>query len=292
MAAGVPAWETLQNFVTTHGDTYPALAPTTGPSLAGKSVLITGASKGIGRTTAVRYALAGCNKIAVAARSPLDGVIAEIKAANPSAAVLPLQVDIKSEESVAAAAAEVKKAWDGKLDILIANAGTVEENWVPILQSDTKDWWNVWETNVKGTYLTVKHFLPLVLESPTKIMIVVSSIGAFILPPTASGYELGKMALCGLVQYAMIENGDSGLCAYAMGPGGVMTDMGKAIPTEFQWILTDKVELPADMMVWLGRERREWLAGRYVDAKWDVVELEKRKAEIVEKDLLKFRAAV
>jgi NAD(P)-dependent dehydrogenase (short-subunit alcohol dehydrogenase family) len=295
--SATPAWLSVQNFVTTHGDTYPAIDSAHGPSLAGKSVLITGASKGIGRMTAIRYARAGCDKIALAARSPLDGVVTGVKTAAADAGhatvpqVLAFRMDITSETDLASAAETIKTAFGGHLYILIANAATVER-WVPLLETDPADWWNVWEVNVKGTYLTIKHFLPLVLASPTKIMILLSSIGAHVMPPGASGYELGKRAVIDLAQYAMTEYGDRGLVAVALGPGCTPTENSLLMPKEYHWILTDTVELPADFMVWLGRERREWLAGRYVDAKWDVEELEKRREEIVARDLLKLRAAV
>lgn len=51
----------------------------------------------------------------------------------------------------------------------------------------------------------------------------------------------------------------------------------------------DEPELAADTIVWLSKERREWLAGRYVSVNWDMQELEKFKKEIVEKDGLKMR---
>ena len=53
--------------------------------------------------------------------------------------------------------------------------------------------------------------------------------------------------------------------------------------------LIDHVELAGSWAVWLTQEKKEWLSGRYTDARWDTAELERRKQEIVEKDLLKFR---
>jgi hypothetical protein len=54
-------------------------------------------------------------------------------------------------------------------------------------------------------------------------------------------------------------------------------------------VLIDDVGLGGALCVWLTKQRREWLSGRWLDARWDVEELERRKEEILEKDLLKFR---
>jgi hypothetical protein len=54
-------------------------------------------------------------------------------------------------------------------------------------------------------------------------------------------------------------------------------------------VLIDDVGLGGAFCVWLTKERREWLSGRWLDARWDVEELERRKEDILEKDLLKFR---
>jgi hypothetical protein len=54
-------------------------------------------------------------------------------------------------------------------------------------------------------------------------------------------------------------------------------------------VLIDTVDLGGGLCVWLTKERRGWLNGRWIDARWDVDELERRKDEIVEKDYLKFR---
>ena len=56
--------------------------------------------------------------------------------------------------------------------------------------------------------------------------------------------------------------------------------------------MTDTVELPADALVYLTREQRTWLAGRYVDCKWDIPELLSREKEIIEGDKLKMRLVV
>jgi hypothetical protein len=85
------------------------------------------------------------------------------------------------------------------------------------------------------------------------------------------------------------EYGDKGLVCFAIHPGGVKTELATNMPAEMHQLLTDTPELPADTLVWLGKEHRPWLSGRYVSVTWDMEELEAKKDEIVQKDVLKFR---
>ncbi|KAK3312980.1 hypothetical protein B0H66DRAFT_584782 [Apodospora peruviana] len=279
-------------WLTSHHDTYTQISPSNF-NLNGKSVLVAGASKGIGRTTALRYAMAGCSKIAIGARSDLSPLSQDIKTAanlagHPEPLVLPLVLDVTSNESVQAAAAAVAEAFSDSLDILIANAGC-SERWVPIGETDPLEWWRTFEVNVQGLYLVTRHFLPFVLKSDTKTLICVSSIGAVQVTPGAAAYQVAKLAASRFVEFVDQEYHSQGVIALSVHPGGVATELGKMMPEAYHQFLIDSPELAGDSMVWLGAQRREWLAGRYVHVNWDVEELEARKEEIVEKDLLKFR---
>lgn len=89
-----------------------------------------------------------------------------------------------------------------------------------------------------------------------------------------------------------MEYADKGILALVIHPGGVLTDMGLRLPAEIQINLVDTPELCGDAVVWLTKERREWLAGRYVSVTWDVEELEVMKEGIVSGDKLKVRLVV
>lgn len=80
-----------------------------------------------------------------------------------------------------------------------------------------------------------------------------------------------------------------GLIAIVIHPGEVLTDMTLGVPEQYLNLFVDKPELTGDALVWLSKERREWLNGRFVCVNWDVAQLEAKKDEIVERDLLKFR---
>ncbi|KAF3934719.1 C-factor [Dactylellina cionopaga] len=285
----------IKTFVTEHHDTYPAISPLAA-DLTGKSVVITGASKGVGYATAISFAKSGCSKIAISARSSLDTLRDDIlKAAREAGREPPLivsmKVDVTSESEVSAFVTEVSSKFSNSVDVLINNAGYLE-TWAPFADTDPSEWWKSWEVNVKGLYLCSKYFLPLVLASPTKTVLNIASIGAVNIAYGASAYQSTKFAVCRLTEFMINDYWDQGLIAMSLHPGGVKTELALNMPESVHHVLIDEPELPADTMVWLAKERREWLNGRYVSVTWDVEELEAKKKDIVEKDMLKFRLVI
>jgi NAD(P)-dependent dehydrogenase (short-subunit alcohol dehydrogenase family) len=264
-------------------------------NLSGKSVLITGASKGVGRTTALSFAKAGASTIIIGARSSLDSLVSDIKSAAQNAKraepkVIQLKLDVTDETSVEAAAKLVGKETKS-LDILINNAGYLE-NWLPIADSNPEEWWKSFTTNVKGPYLMTRAFIPLLLASSTKVIMNITSVGAHVLFPGASAYQTSKLSLCRFSEFTATEYGDKGLIVMAAHPGGVKTELAHGMPEDMHAMLTDTPEMAADGLLWYTGERREWLSGRFVSCAWDVTELEGKKEEILKGDLLKVRMAV
>jgi NAD(P)-dependent dehydrogenase (short-subunit alcohol dehydrogenase family) len=158
--------------------------------------------------------------------------------------------------------------------------------------TDPDRWWRAWEVNVKGTYLMTRTFLPMILASKDRTIIVMSSIGALHTLPGGSGYETTKLAVLKLNNYLMAEYGSQGLLAYGVAPGGIHTDMAVDFPAHLYDLLTDTPQMVADTITFLTKERREWLAARYVDSRWDMTQMLERQGEIIEKDLLKVKLQV
>lgn len=289
-------WPAITNYVSTaRKDTYSFINPAKA-DLMGKSALITGASKGIGKATAISLATAGCSSILLLARSDMSSVEKAVKAAardanRPQPRVHSIKVDVTSDESVRAAFDAANDVLGGSLDILINNAGYLEE-WKPIAESDPSEWWRSWEVNIKGSYLITRYFIPLLLKSSTKTLINISSGGAHVTFPGASGYQTTKFAICRFTEFLDKEYQQQGLIAISIHPGGIKTDLAMNMPLDKHDILTDTLELAADTLVWLSRERRDWLSGRFVTVGWDMEELEGKKQDIVHRDLLKFRMEI
>jgi NAD(P)-dependent dehydrogenase (short-subunit alcohol dehydrogenase family) len=276
---------------TLHHDTYDLISPSKA-DLAGRIVLITGASRGIGRALAISYTQARASGIILAARGDLsqtqDAISKAAKDAGlPEPKVLPLMVDVTSQSSVEAAATEVSTHFPEGIDIIVSNAGLLEKV-TPLAEANVDEWWSSYEVNTKGPFLISRSFLPLLLKKPSglKSIAIITSIGALMVLPGMSAYNNAKLASMRLAEYIQLEYGSQGIVAFSLHPGGVDTDLARNLDSSMHAMLTETPELAADTVVWLTGERREWVGGRFVNTQWDMGEFEGKKAEIVEKGLL------
>lgn len=278
-----------------HHDTYPAIDPSE-RDFSGRYIFITGASKGIGRETALSYAAAGAAGIGIGARSGLSDLVPLIAkaaeaAGRPAPQVEAVELDVTDEASASRAAAAISRAFP-RLDVLINNAGYLEKR-AKIADSDPSEWLKTWSVNVTGPYLVSRAFLPQMLaRGGDKTIVNLGSIAAHLVAPGASAYQTSKLALQRFTEFLDVDHGPDGLLAYAIHPGGVPTDMGLRLPAERQVALTETPKLCADTLVYLTEKRREWLAARYLSATWDVEELLSREDEVVQGGKLKVRMIV
>ncbi|KZV60411.1 NAD-P-binding protein [Peniophora sp. CONT] len=272
-----------------HG-VYPAIDPSTAyssQSLKGKALFITGASRGIGRTTALTFAQAGAS-VAIAARSSaaLDETKALILEEVPQAKVEKFVVDVTKAEEVEAAIDATAKAF-GSLDFVIANAGYINPCDTPMEDRTSVEWWRTFEINVLGVFNTVRPALKH-LKKAEGYFIAVTSIGAQFRSPNCSDYQTSKHAINRLVELIALEN-TAIRGVFSLNPGAVDTLMAKTSGLEeikgVQFI--DPPELAASTMLYLCSGKADWLNSRYVDVNWDLGQVELEwKEKILSKDLL------
>lgn len=283
--------------ITLHRDGYPAVDPTGAlrGSASGKVVYITGASQGIGRATAVAFAQAGAEAIYLTARSEeaLKETKSLVLAANSQTECAYMVCDVTDEEQVKSSIEDCVSRF-GRMDAVDANAGYLD-NWKRIGESDPGTWWKTWEVNMKGTYLVVRYSLPHLIQSAQKSavaggsgghLILTSSVGAQRVNTTASDYQTSKHAINRLCEFVEVDHGAEGIKCFAIHPGGVRTALAENMPEEIKVNLVDAPELAAGFVVWLCSGEADWAKGRYLNCKWDVGELIKRKQEILDNDLL------
>lgn len=209
-------------------------------SLKGKSALITGAGKGIGKAIAIALAKEGVN-VGLLARTTaqLEEVAAELRAQGVKAAVATADVsDINSvNEAVKQIGAEL-----GPIDILINNAGTAKFG--KFLELEPAEWEHIIRVNLLGTYYVTRAVLPEMIERQTGDIINISSTAGQRGAPVTSAYSASKFAVIGLSESLMQEVRKHNIRVSTLTPSTVATDM--AIDLKLTDGNPDRVMQPED----------------------------------------------
>jgi NAD(P)-dependent dehydrogenase (short-subunit alcohol dehydrogenase family) len=198
------------------------------PRLAGKSALVTGASRGVGRAVALRLAGEGA-RVAVAYRSQAQAaaaVVAEIEAAGGEA--IALQADVGAFAEIAGLYQRLDSAWrTGEapyLDILVNNAALASN--VAFAEVDEGEFDRVMAVNFKGPFFMIQQALPRLRDHGR--IINVSALGARRAYPDVPVYTPAKAALNTLTALLARDAGKRGVTVNAVAPGAVETDMLRA----------------------------------------------------------------
>ena len=189
--------------------------------LAGKAILITGASSGIGAATALALGRAGA-RVALAARREalLEDLAEAIRAAGGEALVIP--TDVSKEQEVAAAVAATVQAF-GRLDGAFNNAGiTGAAAAVPDLSLE--NWHDVLDSNLTSGFLGAKYQLPaMVARGGGSLIFTATFVGYSVGFPGMAAYAAAKAGLIGMTQVIATEFGAQNIRANALLPGGTDT---------------------------------------------------------------------
>ena len=295
-----PAWAGTTFVPKLHRDVPASLDPSKQSLPSPFVVVVTGASRGIGKATAIAFAQAGATAIILTARTV--EALQKTKEACESAAkssdfrVTTLSADNAAESSALLMAETIKKEHGGRLDLLINNAGilgTDESMFGKLADINSPQIEDTINVNYLGRFYMIKHLLPLILSggSTTKAIVNVSSVGSHVSGPL--GFSISALATNRLSQRVAESYGDQGVFCCAIHPGAVNPEVPPpGMPEALKKISLDSPSLCGAFLIWVVKEHRDWLNGRYLDATWDVEELEKKKEEIVEGDKLKMRLVV
>ncbi|MDF0751098.1 SDR family oxidoreductase [Marinobacter sp. 71-i] len=190
-------------------------------TLQNKVAIVTGASSGIGRATALLFAGEGARVVLGARRrSELEQVVEEIETLGGEA--IAVVGDVQDEEH---ARALVETAVDhfGGLDIAFNNAG-IMGRMVPTSELSREDWDSVLGTNLTGAFLGARQQVPAIMERGGGSLIFTSSfVGHTVGMPGLAAYASSKAGIIGLAKTLAAEHGDKGLRANAILPGGADT---------------------------------------------------------------------
>ena len=215
--------------------------------LDGRVAFITGASRGIGRAVAERFAQEGAKIIAMArtrgALEELDDVVQQ----HGEPATL-IDENLKNFDALDAIGAALHERF-GKLDILVLN-GAILGPISPVGHVKPKDWQDVIDVNLTANYRLRRSFDPLLRQSDAgRVIAVTSSAGGLATPAFWGPYSTSKAALEALINTYAAETAKFGICANILDPGGTRTAMrAKAFPGEDPQTLKPPEDL-ADLFV-------------------------------------------
>ena len=192
--------------------------------LQNKIALITGASRGIGKATAMLFAKEGATVIINYVKSEAEAkkVVDQIKSIGGTAHAI--QCDVSDEKQVDAMVKEVIKKF-GRIDILVNNAGIVFD--IPFKERTVAQWKRTLEVNLIGTFLCSKYVSEHMLENGYgRIINVASSNGINVLSPESMDYDASKAALINLTKNLSQQLGPK-ILVNCVAPGWVDTDMNR-----------------------------------------------------------------
>jgi len=192
-------------------------------ALHGRTVLVTGASRGLGAYFAERLAAAG-GKVAVAARRKADCEAVCARIAEAGGTALPLALDVTDPASAAAAVGEVRAAW-GRLDVLVNNAGITAT--VPLMDQDAAGFAGIIDTNLKGCFLVAQAAARAMAQDGGGSIVNVASILGLRVAGQVAAYAASKAAIVQLTKSMALEWARHGIRANALCPGYVETDLNR-----------------------------------------------------------------
>ena len=188
-----------------------------------KVALITGASSGIGKSTAEAFAAKGANVVVAARRKEeLDSLVASIVANGGKASAI--QTDVSNSKSVEEMVAHTIKTFC-RLDYCVNSAG-IEGVFGSVIDLPEEDWDKVMNINLKGTFLCMKYQAKAMIKAGKGGSIVnIGSVNSFLGFPTGSAYVTSKHGLIGLTSSASAELGPMGIRVNLLCPGITVTPM-------------------------------------------------------------------
>jgi 3-oxoacyl-[acyl-carrier protein] reductase len=197
--------------------------------LSGKGIIVTGASRGIGRAIALELASRGANVAFNYLKSDeqAKAVEDEIKAAGVQA--LAYKVDVGDLKAVREMVNETKKTF-GKIDGLVNNAGLTRDKLLMMMSEE--DWSQVIQTNLTGPYNFVRAAVFMMMKAKAGSILNITSISGLVGMAGQVNYSAAKAGVVGLTKALAKEVGRSGIRVNALALGFIETDMTAALPEQ------------------------------------------------------------
>jgi len=234
-------------------------------NLSGKTALVTGASRGIGRASALALAKVGAQTLVHYSTGEKEAaaVVADIRQAGGRAEKI--AADLRAPDGPHALATRVRAIVGDRLDILVANAGISKA--ATLEETSVEDFNDLFAVNVRAPYFLVQQLLPTLCKDSS--IVLLSSLAAHAAVGKLSAYAATKGAIDTLVKHFASALGERGIRVNAVAPGVVDTDMsnarsdaGRKSTLEMQAL--KRIAQPEDIaaaIVFLASDEARWITG-------------------------------
>ncbi len=193
-------------------------------SLAGKSAVVTGGSRGIGRAIALGLARAGADVLFTYRENSAEAAVTAVEIGALGRRSLALPMDVTDRASVAYAAREARKF--GPISILVNNAGINKPT--DFDKVEDADWDTILNTNLKGPFVCAQTFLPLLVEAGGGSIVHIGSVSGQYGGPRTAHYAASKAGLISLAQVVARFGAASNVRSNVVAAGLIASDMGHA----------------------------------------------------------------
>ncbi|HAR4781156.1 TPA: 3-oxoacyl-[acyl-carrier-protein] reductase [Staphylococcus aureus] len=234
-----------------------------------KSALVTGASRGIGRSIALQLAEEGYN-VAVnyaGSKEKAEAVVEEIKAKGVDS--FAIQANVADADEVKAMIKEVVSQF-GSLYVLVNNAGITRDNL--LMRMKEQEWDDVIDTNLKGVFNCIQKATPQMLRQRSGAIINLSSVVGAVGNPGQANYVATKAGVIGLTKSAARELASRGITVNAVAPGFIVSDMTDALSDELKEQMLTQIPLArfgqdtdiANTVAFLASDKAKYITGQTI----------------------------
>ncbi len=231
--------------------------------LQGKHIVITGASKGLGRALAERFASEGA-RLAICARSPKPLEEVRLALVERGCDVIAVPCDVSDSQQTKAFAETVLQTW-GHVDVLVNNASRLGPR-VPMVEYPLNEWDEVIQTNVHGMFFLTRLFVPAMMARGSGSVINVSSSVGKAGRKHWGAYAVSKFALEGFTQVLAEEMKPFNVRVNAVNPGPMATAMRHAAYPQEDPATLRTPDQVTDVFIYLASDDGKGISGQSFDA--------------------------
>lgn len=235
--------------------------------MGNRTALITGASRGIGKTAAIQLAADGFNIVINYAGNEEGAKAVAAECETHGVKTLTYKCDVADIDAVGAMVATAVEGF-GTIDVLVSNAGITKDNL--ILRMNEADFDAVIDVNLKGTFNCIKHVSKVMLKQKSGKIITMASIVGMGGNAGQANYAASKAGVIALTKTTAKEFAAKGITANAIAPGFINSDMSHGLPEKVQQSILEQIPLKrfgdpqdvADLISFLASDKSNYITGQ------------------------------